>query len=160
MALQRKDNVSMHDALDQMNEQKVLLVKDFLDSKSHLLRYPKVFLTFSLEAKDLCTKTVLCRPSATCPHFQFGADVWMLDTRTGEMELQWTLPGMHAKSTKKDLQRFLDEEHAYYDPLCVDSVRKLLSGEIPAYTKFYNENFPFTAIAKQIHAETHGQEIG
>lgn len=160
MPLDRKDNISMHDALDKLNEQKVLLVKEFLEGGSHLLRYPKVFLSFSVQSESLTKKTVECRPSATCPHFQFGADVWLLDTRSGGMELQWTLPHMNARSTTKDLEKLLNEEHALYDPLCVESVRNVLSGKIPAYTRFYNENFPYTEITKQIHEETYGETCG
>lgn len=156
MALERKDNVAMHDALDKLNEQKILLVTDFLTSGSRLLQYPKVFLTFSLKSHDLIRKTVECRPSATCPHFQFGSDVWTLDTGTGDMELQWTLPHINEKAERKDLERFLDEDHAMHDPLCVESVRAVLNGDIPRYTKFYNENFPYSDITRRLHIQTYG----
>jgi hypothetical protein len=160
MPITKRENDSLHDALDKLNEQKVLLVKEFLERKGHLTRYPIVFLEFAIQSTDLVNKVVECRPSATCPHFRFGSDVWRLDTRSGEMELMWCLPHIHQKATLQDLRRFTDEEHAMYDPITAESVHHLLEGRIQAYTKMYNETFPYKEIANQIHLETYGCPAG
>jgi hypothetical protein len=134
----------------EINKKKVELVEELMASGNWLLRFPKIFVQFFLKPINPLHKEVTCIPSATMPGPLAGADVWTLDTQSGDMELLWVLPEAQGQEHMRELLKEAEEREDHFLAQCI---RDGLSLRLAERSVAYNENFPYEDILKSLNQE-------